>query len=95
LGSKASGLELCGAYKAAENLRSTCIGVWTSRSHGSGHGGRKSSVSESCKVCLLVLGYLEPWQLQAQGNHAFGQQKSWGLLSRHGLQEGSAVVLQA
>jgi hypothetical protein len=34
-GSKASRLELSGAYQAAVALGSTCIGVWPSRSHGS------------------------------------------------------------
>jgi hypothetical protein len=42
------------------------------------------------------MGFQEPWQLlQAQGNQAFRQQEFWGLLSRHELQEGSVVVLQA
>jgi hypothetical protein len=45
---------------------------------------------------LLALGYLEPPQLlEAWGNKVFGLQVFWGLLSRYGLLEGSAVMLKA
>jgi hypothetical protein len=58
--------------------------------------GPKSAGSEIPEPCLLVLGYLEPQKLlQEWGYQAFGQWEFWGLLSRCGVQKGSAIALQA
>jgi hypothetical protein len=68
------------------------------RSYGSccRHGRPMSTGSKGPEACLLALGNLEPRQLlQVWGKQAFGQREFWSLLSRHGLQEGSAVSGQA
>jgi hypothetical protein len=63
--SKASRLKSAGGHKAAETLRSTCVGAWASRSHGNCCRDRrpKSIGSESPESYLLVPGYHEPQQL--------------------------------
>jgi hypothetical protein len=62
-----------------EALGSTCVGAWASRGHGScyRHRAPESAGNTSPEGCLLVLGYLEPWQLlQMWGTKPSGSRSS-------------------
>jgi hypothetical protein len=58
-----------------------CLPAWVTRSHGSccRYGGSSLQAAGALGPDRLVL---EPWQLQAWENQAYGQWEFWGLLAR-------------